>query len=337
MKITTTNFQILEGKNEFEFKEGINVIVGPNASGKSSLFYALENCLYNPNGVNDCINYNATKTTVNVQDNNESVTWERTADTSSYINEKTQQKYLKASKLDSRDIADLGFYFDTKGRVLNIHDEWSVLFPFGESDTDMFRLFEDIFNLSCSFQIIDEMKKDEQEVKANITNNQNKKAEISTKIDTCNNILKLISVNDIDKTTDHIKSAEDYTSKLREDYQYYQSKSSLLKQIILPEMFDVSILYEQKNIKEKIEEDYNTYLQYLNKVNIIVPKYDTTLVDNISSTEEISLDYEKYCVNQASLNDLQEQLKDVNDKISEKESIINNIRVCPTCGRTLDE
>jgi DNA repair ATPase RecN len=102
-------------------------------------------------------------------------------------------------------------------------------------------------------------------------------------------------------------------------------------------MFDVSILYEQKNIKEKIEEDYNTYLQYLNKVNIIVPKYDTTLVDNISSTEEISLDYEKYCVNQASLNDLQEQLKDVNEKISEKESIINNIRVCPTCGRTLDE
>ena len=59
MKIITEDFQILKGINEFEFNSGINIIVGCNGSGKSSLFYAVENCLSNPNGVDDCINHDS--------------------------------------------------------------------------------------------------------------------------------------------------------------------------------------------------------------------------------------------------------------------------------------
>ena len=41
MKVITKDFQILEGVHEFEFKPGINMVIGPNASGKSSLLIRL--------------------------------------------------------------------------------------------------------------------------------------------------------------------------------------------------------------------------------------------------------------------------------------------------------
>ena len=77
MKVILNDFQILEGENTFEFPEGINVVVGPNASGKSSMFYAIENALTNPNGVDDCINYNSKQTKVTIENNKESKTRQR--------------------------------------------------------------------------------------------------------------------------------------------------------------------------------------------------------------------------------------------------------------------
>ena len=50
MKVTTKDFQILQGTNTFEFPVGITVIQGKTGSGKTTLFYAIEDCLINPSG-----------------------------------------------------------------------------------------------------------------------------------------------------------------------------------------------------------------------------------------------------------------------------------------------
>lgn len=333
MKITTKDFQILEGINTFEFSQGINVIVGPNASGKSSLFYALENCLTNPSGVSDCINYDAKSAEVTLEDNDESVTWIRTSDSSTYLNNKTHQKYVKASKLDSRDIADLGFCFNNKGKVANIHDEWSVLFPFGESDSDMFRLFEDIFNISCSFQIIDEMKKDEQYVKSNISNYQKEKQQLNEKITALTTIKEKVSKNKIDSYIQDLNEYSQQVSKLGQDYSTYL-KASRLKNVVLPEVFDTTKLYECQHNYENLQKEYEHYITNKQKANIKIP--DISLDLDIIDIQSIRNDYEQYCVTKSDISNNLVQVDKIATRIKEIQEEMEKFKFCPTCGHILE-
>lgn len=334
MKVTLNNFQILEGTHCFDFKEGINVIVGPNASGKSSLFYAIENCLKNPNGVSDCINYNSNKTDVTIEENNESITWARTVDSSCYKNNKTGQTFVKASKLDSRDIADLNFYFDNKGNVVNIHNEWSVLFPFSESDSDMFRLFEDIFNISCSFQVIDEMKKDEQFVKSTILSLQQEKAKYETKLKSLTDITDKIKVEDIDYYINTVNESLQRISDLRNSYDIYK-RYSFLKNVTVPSAFDITCLYSTVDSFNSIKSDYEIYKDKISISTINVPNLNP--VDNITKPSELKTDYEQYCVTKASIIDYNNQINCLKEKEIELDHKIKAIKVCPTCGRILEE
>lgn len=334
MKVILNDFQILEGTHSFDFPSGINVIVGPNASGKSSLFYAIENCLVNPNGVSDCINYNKDKTSVTIEENNESITWIRTADSCCYLNNNTGQQFVKASKLDSRDIANLGFYFDTKGKVVNIHNEWSVLFPFAESDTDMFRLFEDIFNISSSFQIIDEMKKDEQNVKNEIVSIQKSKMEQEDRLGKLNNLLSQVDADKITNFNSLIDQLGAEFNTLSNDFNTYERHLELTT-IEIPEGFDLFSLYEVDDKLNLIKKDYEIYLNNLNISLSNIPKVEINL--DIENIDTIKHDYEQYVSIQ---NKIKEDLNQLNLLI-EKETLIkekiSQIKICPTCGQKIGE
>lgn len=334
MKVITKDFQILSGINTFEFNKGINLIIGSNASGKSSLFYAIENCLTNPNGVSDCINYDAHETQVTIENNEQSVTWTRTLDSCSYKNNITGKNFVKASKLDCRDIADLGFYYDKKDNVVNIHNEWSILFPFGESDSDMFRLFEDIFNISCSFLIIDEMKKDEQSVKSNMTQTQNLKADLQCRCDKLNAIKDNVNEQDINFYTDLVTNTLQQASKLREDYNNY-SRSALLSNVILPEVFDVSKLYETYHTYQDLDNDYNNYQHYKEKSCLSIPKVHIDI--DFEPPHELRDIYNRYHTNMTCVQNSELQLQQLDQQKNTILENISKIKVCPTCGRPLEE
>lgn len=335
MKVTLSNFQILEGENTFEFPEGINVVVGPNASGKSSMFYAIENALTNPNGVDDCINYNHNEAKVTIENNDNSLTWIRRVGSSTYIDNKNNATYVKASKLDSRDLANLGFYFDTKNRVVNIHNEWSVLFPFGESDTDMFRLFEDIFNISCSFQIIDEMKKDEQNIKSSICQAQTDKASLQNRLSTLVNITAKVNSNDLDEHINKLNECLQLTSELEKDYENF-SKNYLYKNVVLPPVYDVSLLYEASHKLETINNDFENYKHLKEKAALSLPTisldFSLPVYDDTLNNE-----YEQYCITRANLLSLQQELNQLCIQKQCIEEKIKQIKVCPTCGKMLEE
>ena len=332
MKVITNNFQILEGRNEFEFKPGINLIVGPNASGKSSLFYAIENALTNPNGVDECIHFDHKSTDVTIENNGNSLTWIRTNSSSTYVNNNTQKEYVKASKLDSRDIMNLGFYFDNKNKVLNIHNEWSVLFPFGESDTEMFRLFEDIFNISCSFQIIDEMKKDEQTFKNCITTNQNEKINLFKNLDILKEIDSKVNKSDIEKHITNIEKTLEETSTLREDLTTYASSLPLTR-AFFPKLFDVTDSYNLSHNYEELQKVYERYVQEERKKFIEVPKISLSL--DFESADTIRNDYEQYCVTKSNITEYNDELSTLKMQVIEINKKIDAIKVCPTCGRPL--
>lgn len=335
MKVTLEDFQILQGRHEFEFPVGITVMTGPNASGKSTVFYAIQNALRNPSGVADCINHNANKASVTIDSNDSSVTWIRTKSSSVYRDNLTNAEYVNASKLDSRDIADLGFYYNINSDVVNIHDEWSVLFPFGESDTQMFRLFEDIFNISCSFQVIDEMKKDEQNLKSEINRAETDINSLQKRQNSLLEITTKLNVADVENRINNIQKSSQLVSELREDYSLL-SANKLVSTVILPNVFDINLLYDSTYRLRELQQDYESYLALNSKCGD-VPNFE--FKEHTFNTEvfEISEDYRNYsnCVRE--IAECLATLSECESTISEIQSKISKISVCPTCGRPLEE
>ena len=331
MKVITKDFQILQGEHTFEFPVGITVIQGKTGSGKTTLFYAIEDCLVNPSGVDDAINWDAKQASVTIENNNNKVTWIKTQTSSIYKNELTEQEFVKASKLDSSNIADLGFYIKD-GDVLNIQGEWNLLFPFALKDTEMFRLFEDIFNISCSFNIIDDYKKEEQGVKSQINQITSQINNITQNVNTIDEILSKVDNTKIDYYINNLNTKKQLVDELTMDFDNL-SKNSKYKNIKVPDMYDTSKMINFGNCYNQLIVDYNNYLVNHKRLDIVLPDaQEFNFPDNT-----IAADYQIYCNNKQLLENYNKQLQTLTSEYKETEQKLKSIKVCPTCGRPLEE
>lgn len=330
MKVKTQDFQILKGENIFEFPVGITVIQGKTGSGKTSLFYAIQDCLLNPAGVDDSINWDAKNCAVTISNNNNEITWIKTNTSSQYIDEKTQKEYVKASKLDSTDLADLGFYIKDND-VVNIQDEWKLLFPFGLKDTEMFRLFEDIFNISCSFLVIDEYKKEEQQIKSNINQTVATLNDLTRKRVILENIFSNIDSTKIQNLIHTMQKKEKESTDIIDDLQKFIDFSTYKNIDILPEF--------NSNNLNSISYTYNTIINDYDEFS----KNKLLLDMDIFSSKEFNLcippiiqDYDQ-CKNVIQeLKNYEQTLNELNQKEDQIRAQLKQIKVCPTCGKPLD-
>ena len=329
MKVRTKDFQRLKGENEFEFPVGITVIQGRSGSGKSSVFYAIEDCLTNPSGVADVINWDAKQAEVEIENDGGYAKWIKTASSCEYV-DKDGKEYIKASKIDSRDIADLGFYFNPKGNIVNIHGEWSKLFPFEASDTEMFKLFEDIFNISSSFQIVESIKKDEQGFKAQINSINKELNDLTQQNNNLEYVLESLD-KDVDKYINNLSIYQNKLKELSEDYSLYQNTLSN-KTLNIPNEFDTGIIQSTLNKYNILINDYNTYANSLNMANISLPsEYTLELKEN-----PYIADYNLYSQLLKDIQTYDTNLNDCNLRIQTLEEEKAKIKVCPTCGRPLE-
>ncbi len=331
MKVITKDFQILKGETEFDFPVGVTIIQGESGNGKTTIFYAIQDALTNPSGVADCINHDANSTSVRIINNGQDMTWIKTPSSSEYINNITEENFVKASKLDSRDIGDLGFYFDNKNKIINIHDEWCVLFPFGSSDVDMFRLFEDIFNISCSFTIIDELKKDEQEIKSSITKINTDINDLNKKSLNLSQILVKVNPKDPDELIAQIEQEQKTLEDLKQVELQYTKLKKTANQIVFPKEFSIkdltashASLYELIAAQKQYEKN-----NILN--NLILPEVQTfNLV-----LDPIFKDVITYQNILTQVAEYEENIVKLDKELKNIQSQIDNIKVCPTCGKEL--
>ena len=332
MRIITEDFQILKDTNEFEFNPGINIIIGCNGSGKSSLFYAVENCLSNPNGVDDCINHDSNSARVTINNNGQSITWIREKGSSSYINNLDGSTYVKASKLNSTNIADLGFYFDKKNRIMNIHNEWSTLFPFGESDNDMFRLFEDIFNISCSFEILDNIRKDEQELKSKIKHLKIEKEQKTERLNKLNEISSKVNLIDISNLIDSLEEFTSSKETLKQDYSEYCTNYPICN-IVLPRGFDATVLYDCQYkltlMRQELQDYKKNCIDRDISLSLKVKQFD--IIEPTDLREALVMYQELQNTIKQNINTIRE----LNEQIVEIQRELDKISICPTCGRPL--
>lgn len=330
MIVRTKDFQRLKGENTFEFPVGITIVQGRSGSGKSTLFYAVEDCLSNPSGVADVINWDAKSCEVEIENEGGYVKWIKTPSSCEYV-DKNGKEYVKASKIDSRDIDKLGFYFDKKDDVVNIHDEWDMLFPFGASDTEMFKLFEDIFNISSSFQIIDNIKKEEQDCKTQISSINKELNDITQQNNQINGILSRIDIN-VDSYIENIQKTQNDLDILQQEVQVLEENQKYLN-LLIPQEFDYSNLLESSQKYTQIINDFNLYSANLNAANMNIPDIKEF---NIEENPYVSV-YNEYKSLLDNISQYDITIANIDSeelKIKEK---LKEIKVCPTCGHRLDE
>ncbi len=298
MQVILNDFQILQGETVFDFPVGITIIQGKTGSGKTTLFYAVSHCLLNPSGVDDCINWFANQAKVTINNNNQSITWIKTPTSCEYQNNKTGQSYIKASKLDSRDLGDLGFYIDKNDNILNMHDEWSILFPFKSSDTEMFKIFEDMFNISSSFAIIDLIKDDEKNVKTSISN-------VDKEVNNCKS--HLLQIEDIaakideQQLTDFINMltvCKERLDVLTVDYEKLITNYKYIS-FTIPDDYTISFLFDLNRSCNTIKQDYDSYLKSYKLKDFKIPQ---EYKFNVKKSE-IFADFELYNSNRHKLDE----------------------------------
>ena len=333
MRIKTKDFQILKGEHEFDFPVGLTIIQGRNASGKSSLFQAIKYALINKAGTDMCINHQSKQAEVTIENNGASVTWIKSKGTSEYIDNKTGQTYVKASKMDSRDIADLGFLFDMDDRIINLFGMHDVMFPYGYKSTELYELFQEIFSVTCGSQIIDLFKKDEQSTKTAISEKTKAINDLKQKKLDIEDILSKIDKNIVDKHIENIKCFEDNLSKLQTDYSNYSGIFSY-KQITIPEQFNSQNIGDKFNQYNQMLSDYQKYDKSYDLKSKSIPDegkgFDLKENPYLEDYNKLVSLYKNIETYTNEIEAWQLQYKRVEEKLKE-------IKVCPTCGRPLED
>jgi DNA repair exonuclease SbcCD ATPase subunit len=342
MKLSITNFQSITA-GQLEFIPGINMITGTNGSGKSASFRALRAAVINPSGCNYYIQHGKDRAQVTVQNNGECVTWIRDQGSCTYVNDSTGALFAKASKLDSRDVADLGFYIDDKGKLINAPSEWEVLFPFGYSDTEMFQLFEDIFNISSSSTIIDSIKREEQELNKII---KDKRKEVEALTEQTNKTTSAVEsakplLAEAEQLRKLIPTLAQYIGELEGDIIKYSSCAKV-RAVQLPGSVPDSFTQALATLKDKlvaIDNDYKIYTQNKLKKELKTSEvYSLLSIDyhiDITAVDSIIKDCKEYISCRQKLYTANEEIARIKEQArSTKEELETFIR-CPLCGGEL--
>lgn len=157
MKLTIDNFQAISHA-ELDFPVGITTITGPNSSGKSSILRALSFFTTN-SGKKRHIKHGEKAFSVSVEVDGNVFNWRKTKTSGSFSkNDQTVEKI--GVKTPHEFFPDFPLSLDEKGNVLQMSGEWESLFPYDRTDSELFTLFENVFNISDSSVILEEIKGD---------------------------------------------------------------------------------------------------------------------------------------------------------------------------------
>lgn len=165
LTIRLKNYQIYENA-EFTFIPGINVVTGPNSSGKSSSLRAIVDFTKN-DFPKDSIRAGQKEMTVEVLANGHSYMCVKNKSNCFYFDGK---EYSGAGNIKNIKTMLPGFPFEVNldGTISQISDEWNNrLFPIDKTPKELFETFEKMFGIEHATDVIDEIDKDSKECIAN--------------------------------------------------------------------------------------------------------------------------------------------------------------------------
>jgi DNA repair ATPase RecN len=329
LQLEINNFQSIE-HGVLGFEPGITAITGSNASGKTASFRALRALILNQIGSKHYIKHGSSEARVHLTYNDMDIAWSRSNKEVNYFYEGNE--FLKAGKVNSFDITDnkIPFVLDEKGRLINMHTEWDVLFPFDKSETELFKLFEDIFNVSDSAKIIAAIKNDEDCCNKDINALTNNKISNDTKIKAIDDFLTACSYDVLANYKSKFENILNEQHRVSNDMAAVSSNWPYIN-IELPAKKEFSTELFSEIVK--LQGDIQIVKHNDNMANYNIPKakdFDVTIFNELKSlckdVEDIAL---------TSLN-MQKEYKENQTLIQEKELYeqkLKEYKTCPLCGK----
>lgn len=150
--------------SKLEFFPGINVVTGPNTSGKTSLVRSLRTLFFNLRASRSFINHNASSMQVGVSWRGNKVVYKKNRSGASgyQINGK------EFTRLGGKTLFDFLPSFPALSSGLNLQDEWSVLFPFGFTPTELYGFYEEFICEYDLSRVFVEIKEEEKALKEKV-------------------------------------------------------------------------------------------------------------------------------------------------------------------------
>ena len=363
LKLSLENFQSIS-KGELIFHTGTNVIIGQSNSGKSATFRALKTCLSNPPGSQRFIKKGTNHSSVMLEYSGNQIIWKRTPKESSYII--NGETYLKTGKSSAfKLVEDTGFAIDSNDTIMNIEEELQLPFPFGMSDSDLFKLYENVFCISDSAIILKAAKGVEDKTKAEIATLDNDILKNENKVRELLDFQKTVDIEKLKKMKKYLESKNNRVFNLKDGLPII--KKALKVQDLSVEEKEFSSLLpqyaENKDLKRTINQ--LKQLHTLNKglkgielpAEVPLSKYRelkelSRTVKVLDGIEGLKAPIESFTDKLQEYEDLrnyQREIKVIKKKIKERKETLENFKeslkqnevalkafkVCPLCHKPL--
>ncbi len=183
---------------DITFPTGTTLITGESGNGKSSLLRAIRYALLNP-PIRNKIRKGSKKCVVTIEYNNNTITWERTKDNSKYtINGEVFSKVGNTNAIKLLENKS-GFSLDTKNRLLNMEPFKEVLFPFGLSNSDLFKMMENFLPVPDSNKMIQIYKEEESSLTKSLSQENDNLQRCLNKLDVVNKITDNFNIEEFSK------------------------------------------------------------------------------------------------------------------------------------------
>jgi len=356
MKLKIENFQSLEGINEFNFEPGVTMIVGASNSGKTAIIRALRGLILNyisSSKAKKYITHFKDNLQVDLQlDDKINYSWYKDTKNTLYkiedLENHKEQEFEKSGNDDLESICDkagIDFPFVIRDKkLINTHTEKDSLpFPFDLNDVELFKMFEELYNVSSSGVIFKFMKSLETK-----TNSEVKSTKEQIELDK-NKIEKIIELEDkyeVEKLEELKLRAEKIQTGMigiDEDINIASKNNKICKtikefldSIVIKEDADklvnnsIDLIKESKELAKDIEIISSN--NKIEQINVYKKDFNIAL---ISEYNALSSDYNKAKSLNIELKSTQEEINELLEQQKEIKEELAKVDVCPLCGNKL--
>jgi DNA repair exonuclease SbcCD ATPase subunit len=213
--VALKNFQVYP-EARLTFDPGLTIITGANSSGKSSIIRAIRTLINNSSHAKRYIRSGTDTATVALQLEDQPVVyWQRGKEGASYkVGDKV---FTKLGKSKLHDLApDFPLLRDDSGNCLNISDEWTTMFPFNYSSSELFKLFESLFVTSAT-SVVEEIRRDELDTRHKQTEVQAAIDSSKSRIEYVDTVIQGVSLSEIERLKEAVKNASEGQKTYRAD------------------------------------------------------------------------------------------------------------------------